>query len=313
MIKTKLAGLLAVTILFSAGCTGIGSQNRYSEVKPLSSVVITTSAAAEQGDAEAQYKMGYISYTGAGVEQNYSEALRWYRLAADQGHVTATNNLGVMYRNGEGVPQNNTEAVKWYRLAAEQGFAQAQYNLGFMYRNGEGVPQNNTEAVKWYRLAAEQGHKNAKNNLGDMYANSESDTQNNAKAVKRYRGVASDDKTCQNYGFKPGQEGYSYCRMQIDMAKKEAQTAEARYQRELAAYKQQAADLKQKQDRERRGRKLELWLRLLGGQPPLEAVNSLGTGAPITRPTRPSSHHRYRLPNGRTMTCTTTGSHTNCH
>tara|TARA_R110000787_G_scaffold44020_1_gene107788 strand:+ start:4825 stop:5658 length:834 start_codon:yes stop_codon:yes gene_type:complete len=277
MIKTKLAGLLAVTILFSAGCTGIGSQNRYSEVKPLSSVVITTSAAAEQGDAEAQYKMGYISYTGAGVEQNYSEALRWYRLAADQGHVTATNNLGVMYRNGEGVPQNNTEAVKWYRLAAEQG------------------------------------HKNAKNNLGDMYANSESDTQNNAKAVKRYRGVASDDKTCQNYGFKPGQEGYSYCRMQIDMAKKEAQTAEARYQRELAAYKQQAADLKQKQDRERRGRKLELWLRLLGGQPPLEAVNSLGTGAPITRPTRPSSHHRYRLPNGRTMTCTTTGSHTNCH
>ena len=34
---------------------------------------------------------------------------------------------------GEGVEQDYAEAVKWYRLAAEQGNADAQYNLGYAY------------------------------------------------------------------------------------------------------------------------------------------------------------------------------------
>ena len=33
----------------------------------------------------------------------------------------------------EGVEQDYVEAVKWYRLAAEQGNADAQYNLGVAY------------------------------------------------------------------------------------------------------------------------------------------------------------------------------------
>ena len=31
------------------------------------------------------------------------------------------------------MPQDYSEAVKWYRLAADQGNATAQYNLGVMY------------------------------------------------------------------------------------------------------------------------------------------------------------------------------------
>ena len=92
------------------------------------------------------------------------------RRLAEQGDADAQTNLGAMYDNGTGVPQNYSEAVKWYRLAAEQGIATAQYNLGAMYANGEGVPQNDAEAVKWYRLAAEQGYADAQNNLGIMYA-----------------------------------------------------------------------------------------------------------------------------------------------
>ncbi|MCL2103403.1 MAG: hypothetical protein FWH25_05140 [Syntrophorhabdaceae bacterium] len=42
-------------------------------------------------------------------------------------------NLGVMYVTGQGAARNYTEAVKWYRLAAEQGDAMAQCNLWFMY------------------------------------------------------------------------------------------------------------------------------------------------------------------------------------
>ena len=41
-------------------------------------------------------------------------------------------NLGNMYCNGDGVEQDYTEAVVWYRKAAEQGNAGAQFNLGVL-------------------------------------------------------------------------------------------------------------------------------------------------------------------------------------
>ena len=42
---------------------------------------------AEQGDADAQYNLGYRYVTGIGVPQDRAEAVRWLRLAADQGHT----------------------------------------------------------------------------------------------------------------------------------------------------------------------------------------------------------------------------------
>ena len=62
-----------------------------------------------------------------------------------------------MYAEGEGVEQDYTEAAKWFRKAAEQGDAVAQYTLGIMYSEGEGVSQDYKKAVKWFRKAAEQG------------------------------------------------------------------------------------------------------------------------------------------------------------
>ena len=39
---------------------------------------------AEQGYAEAQYVLGYMYDEGAGVPQDFKEAVRWYRKAAEQ-------------------------------------------------------------------------------------------------------------------------------------------------------------------------------------------------------------------------------------
>ena len=117
--------------------------------------------AAEQGDAVAQCNLGVMYTTGQGVSQNYTEAVKWCRKAADQGDAQAQCILGVCYDNGLGVPQSYTEAVKWFHKAAEQGYAAAQYNLGVCYESGQGVPQDYTEAVKWYRKAAEQGYVGA--------------------------------------------------------------------------------------------------------------------------------------------------------
>ena len=44
-----------------------------------------------------------------------------YRLAAEQNLDVAETNLGSMYDKGCGVEQNLTEAVRWYRKAAAQG------------------------------------------------------------------------------------------------------------------------------------------------------------------------------------------------
>ena len=78
-------------------------------------------------------------------------------------------NLGNCYCDGEGVEQNYTEAVKWYTKAAEQGNADAQNNLGHCYHNGYGIEQNFIEAIKWFTKAAEQGHTKAQQNLDTCY------------------------------------------------------------------------------------------------------------------------------------------------
>ena len=109
-------------------------------------------------------------YHGAGVPQDYAEAVKWYRKAGEQGYAGAQYNLGFMYAKGKGVPQDYAEAGKWYRKAAAQGLAEAQNNLGIMYAKGKGVPQDYHEAAKWYRKAAEQGLAEAQNNLDLMYA-----------------------------------------------------------------------------------------------------------------------------------------------
>ena len=64
---------------------------------------------------------------GGQVQLETADALR---VRAEQGDADAQYNLGVSYVTGAGVLQDDTEAVRWYRLAAEQGVAEAQFNVG---------------------------------------------------------------------------------------------------------------------------------------------------------------------------------------
>ena len=50
----------------------------------------------------------------------FSEDIQTLIKDADGGNPKAQFNLGVAYYTGQGVPQDYTEAVKWYRKAAEQ-------------------------------------------------------------------------------------------------------------------------------------------------------------------------------------------------
>jgi hypothetical protein len=145
---------------------------------------------AQEGNADAQFRLGWMYARGSGVPQDRSEALKWYQLSALQGCGDAQVALAVIYSIGSSVPQDYTEAAKWYRLAAQQGNAFAQNALGLLYANGDGVPQNYIEAAKWWKLAAQERDANAQFHLGVMY--------------DKGRGVSQDDL--------PG----SFCTKRID-------------------------------------------------------------------------------------------------
>ena len=126
-------------------------------------------SAANNGDANAQFQLGFLYNSGQGVPQDDAQAAAWYLKAADHGDANAQFNLGVLYVQGQGVPQDYAQAASWYRKAADQGDAAAQTNLGLMYAEGQGVPQDDAQAASWWHKAADQGFAKAQTNLGAMY------------------------------------------------------------------------------------------------------------------------------------------------
>lgn len=151
--------------------------------------------AAEDGDPQAQFKLGMMYYDGDGVAQDYSEAFRWYYKAAEQGYSGAQTNVGMMYSKGIGVTQDYRKALKWYRLAADKEFPEALHDLAFMYYTGEGVRQDIHEAINLWHRAALKGNANSQNNLGYVYRTGTGVTKNYTEALKWYRLSAEQDNS----------------------------------------------------------------------------------------------------------------------
>ncbi|MDR0909635.1 MAG: tetratricopeptide repeat protein [Spirochaetaceae bacterium] len=82
-----------------------------------------------------------------------------YRAAAEAGNAEAQYNLGRCYQLGRGVERDRTKAFEWCLKAANQGYADAQYYVGFYYRRGWGVEQDAAKGESWNDKAAAQGNK----------------------------------------------------------------------------------------------------------------------------------------------------------
>jgi hypothetical protein len=61
--------------------------------------------------------------------------------------------LGSRYEKGSGVEQDYAEAAKWYRMAADQGFTKAESELGILYSKGQGVKLDYEEAYFWLSMS----------------------------------------------------------------------------------------------------------------------------------------------------------------
>ncbi|ACE06545.1 hypothetical protein Aasi_1218 [Candidatus Amoebophilus asiaticus 5a2] len=133
--------------------------------------------AAEQGYAEAQYKLGAMYDNGEGVTIDFIEAKKCYEKAACQGVAVAQARLASLYYYGRGVQLNRAEAERLclqirekIAIDAQKGDADCQLSLGWMYYHGCGIRRNYSRAMAWYLKSANQGCAAAQNNLGVMYA-----------------------------------------------------------------------------------------------------------------------------------------------
>ncbi|MDQ6960423.1 MAG: tetratricopeptide repeat protein [Mariprofundaceae bacterium] len=106
-----------------------------------------------------------------------------FRASAERGNAEAQYNLAMLYDRGLGVENDDSEALKWYRQAAEQGYAKAQYNLGMMYYFGKGVPQNTVTGYQWIILASDRGEKAAKDAMTALGKKISSEQIANARAA----------------------------------------------------------------------------------------------------------------------------------
>ena len=115
------------------------------------------------------FKLVRVAYQLGGTTDESNE-LEELQLLAEQGNAEAQHKLGEYYDYGLGVPKDDKEAVRWYRLAAEQRHVPAQSKLGWMYKMGRGVKMEYIRAHMWFDIAASLGDKDDAPKLRDEVA-----------------------------------------------------------------------------------------------------------------------------------------------
>jgi TPR repeat protein len=192
--------LLAATPVFADTAAGLAAFKN----KDYGRAYKEWKAAADAGQAEAQFDLGVLYAQGLGVRRDLTEAAYYYRRSADQGNAEAQFALGQMYSRGWGAPRDAADAVRWlqmansvesdgpptdwanvegygmpqdqeqaafwYRLAADKGHPEAQYYLARLYASGTGVKKDEEQAARWMSASAAQGYASAQAALGERYA-----------------------------------------------------------------------------------------------------------------------------------------------
>ena len=114
---------------------------------------------SDKGSRYGQYTLGvFYRRGGAGVAQDYAQALTLFRFAAAQNFDWAQCSLGYMYANGHGVAQHGPISLQLFKLAAAQGNPQALFEVAFCYDDGYGVRRDWDEAISWYKRAKKAGY-----------------------------------------------------------------------------------------------------------------------------------------------------------
>ena len=109
-------------------------------------------------EVEAIYQKGWEAHQ----DEDWAEAVKYYKEAAECGHTAAMESLGEFYIGGFGVKVDHEEGLMWLERAAEQGSADACFALGDYYFKGYGKEPNHLLAKDWLEKAFDLGSEAAK-------------------------------------------------------------------------------------------------------------------------------------------------------
>ena len=161
------------------------------DVKDESKAFYYAQKAAEMGDINAYNLLGTMYELGCGVEQNYENAIKYYKLAVENGVEIAFLNLGAFYQAGIGVSQDDRKAVEYFQAGANAGNMYCLNALGMCYKNGTGVQQNYEKAFDLFLDAAYAGNFAGELNTGLAYDEGEGVQEDKVEAKKWFILAAS--------------------------------------------------------------------------------------------------------------------------
>jgi formylglycine-generating enzyme required for sulfatase activity len=143
-----MLGFCATSMAQSSESPEVMWGQKYSDIKDYTNALQWFQKGATNGDAQAQYHLGFMYANGLGVDQDNGKALQLYQEAATGGNVQGQLCMGYIYANGLiGIHQDNNEALQWFQKAAQQGNMRAQYNLETLRGEGKGVLQHTSAAL----------------------------------------------------------------------------------------------------------------------------------------------------------------------
>lgn len=129
--------------------------------------------AAEKGDAESQFIVGYLyligdTMTNNPFEQDYKSAMAWLEKSAEKENGDALWILGMAYIDGNWLDKNIEKGISYLVSAIGDDNYMAAYFLGCILENQEGYI-NKPFAEKCYLLAYKKGCLTAGASLGALY------------------------------------------------------------------------------------------------------------------------------------------------
>lgn len=119
--------------------------------------------AAEAGQTEAAFRLGFCYANGIGTQPQADEARKWLSMAAEKNHPSALAHLGLLCDKLSKDETVAAEALGYYRRAAELGQVEAQVILAYKLA---AQPESQAEALEWLRKAAAQKNDRALCALG---------------------------------------------------------------------------------------------------------------------------------------------------
>lgn len=158
--------------------------------------------AANEGHANAQYRLSICYEQGYGVQKNPNMANEWLEKAVQNGSspaiihlseiknkqkdtslpssppiqqsndviVTQQQSPEELFNLGNSYYKQNDyeKALYYFEQAANRGYAEAQYQLGIGYEWGNWLPKDRDKAIYWLSLAVQNNHLAARDHLARL-------------------------------------------------------------------------------------------------------------------------------------------------